>query len=691
MQHRRPHWRGWWCRFATATVAATTLATTAGSPIWGGDGQSPFSWMAGPSLPQGQSAAAPGVPQVPHRVARTQPPVSPAPHPVPLTPHDQYGSSAWSPEYGTMQRSALVPQTPQGVSPWPMPGGTMPSGPALNGPGFVPSQQTQPKQPVTLPPTPSQGDLPWADAATLPGEVAPAVLHPSAAVPGISLPLTAPQATAPPPMAPQFSMPGVLPWQRAKANAAAADTTPSPATQQTTVMPSEMAARVAGPLAIVPPTGSDAVAGEPTPALPTPALPTPAQPTITPPTVTDPAPAEPVMHEPTLAEPTPAQPKVAEPTIAEPTLAEAAVTVTSPAQVTPAQTPPAQTAPVQTAPDVSPTDVSAVGSLALSPQVYDQVSRQAVQHITKGFELADRRMFYAARREFHRALEVIAQALDLHEPTPRHTTALVNGMRAMDEAADFQSLALDVDRDVRAIAASHRTPVLQLVTEPLSPLAAAQHYYAYAQEQLALSVKPLQAGSAALSALGKLHDELAREETTFVENPMARVKVFHQAALLVDQNNWQAANELAVFLTRSGNYEEARGWFQHSVTVSPQPENWHNLACLHAALGEQQAAQFALAQARRLAGIEPSGEPASITSRVDVQWVDPQQFATVGANLPLESMPPGGAAPQTAAPSGQTAQTKPATAGSEKAPITATHPASAPTAPRTWNWFPWKR
>lgn len=688
MQHRRPHWRSWWCRFATATVAATTLATTAGSPIWGGDSQSPFSWMAGPSLPQDQAAVAPGVPQVQQRIARTQPPISQVPHPVPLTPHDRYGSSAWSPEYGTMQRSALVPQTQQGVSPWQTQGGTMQGGPVLNGPGFVPPQQTQPKQPVTLPPTPSQGDLPWADAATLPGEVAPAVLHPGAAVPGIGLPLTAPHTTAPPPMAPRFSTPGVLPWQRAKASAAASNTTPPAAAQQTVVVPSQMEAKVAGPLAITPPTGNDTVAGEPTPALPTPAFPTPAQPNITPPTVTDPTPAEPVVPEPTLAEPTPAQPQLPEPTLAEPAVTQSTPSQAAPTQIAPTQTAPDQTAPVQTAP---PTDVSAVGSLALSPQVYDQVSRQAVQHITKGFELADRRMFYAARREFHRALEVIAQALDLHEPTPRHTTALVNGMRAMDEAADFQNLALDVDRDVREIAASHRTPVLQTVAEPLSPLAAAQQYYAYAQEQLALAVKPLQAGSAALSALGKLHDELAREETTFVENPLARVKVFHQAALLVDQNNWQAANELAVFLARSGNYEEARGWLQHSVAVSPQPENWHNLACLHLALGEQQQAQFAMAQARRLAGIDSSGEPASITSKVDVQWVDPQQFADVGANLPLESMPPGGAAPQAPSPNGQTAQNTAAAKGTEKAPATAAHPASAPTAPRTWNWFPWKR
>jgi len=582
----------------------------------------------------------------------------------------------------------MVPQTQQGGGAWPLQGGAMQNrptqhdpaqnGPVLNGPGLVPPQPVYPpqpdtRQPMSLPPTPSQGDLPWADAATLPGEVPPMKWQQDSAAPVIGMPA---QASAPPQMAPQFPSLAPLPWQREVANAAASNT-PSP------VVPSEVGARIAGPLHMVPPTGVQPPVTEPTPALPTPA-----QPEITPPTVTDPLPMEPSALEPSVAEPTTAEPKLAQPSVPGPTVNEPSHTYDA-------------------SPKATPAAPAAVGAVGVSPQVYEQVSRHAVQHIAKGFELADRRMFYAARREFHRALEVIAQALDLHESTQRHTTALVNGLRAMDEASDFQNRALDVDRDVREIAASHRTPVLHNLAEPISPLAAAQQYYAYAQEQLALAVKPLQAGSAALSALGKLHHEIAREENSFVENPLARVKVFHQAALLVDVNNWHAANELAVFLVRSGHYEEARGWFQHSIAVSPQPETWHNLACLHAKLGEHQLAQIAQEQARRLAGIDASGQPASITSPVDVQWLDPEQFASVSANLPLESLPPGGAVPSVPAsggqpvPTGQAAQTKatnngtaqraPAATAPEKAPATANQQAGGPAAPRTKSWFPWKR
>lgn len=712
MQHGRPHWRRWWSRLATATVAATTLATTAGSPIRGGDGQSPFAWMAGPALSQEGEATARAVqpaPQVPQHVARIQQAIPPAPRNETPSAPDLYGSSAWSPELGTqpLPQPALSPQLQYGSSPWPMADSAAQGAPQLNGRGLAHTQPLS-RQPVSLPATKPQGSLPWADDATIPGDAAPVTLPPSGqalhqgtnplmaglpqgavppaavqaanVVPGIQPPLSA-LNTAPPQMAPSFPAPAVLPWQRATSNAATAPSdVPPTTTPPMTVVPSEMGAKVAAPLAIVPPTGSDALAPGPDPVVPTPAVPTPAVPTNPQPVVPQPAVPEPSVPDPAIAEPKITAPAITEPTITEPAVAEP----------TPAQPAVPPTTSALVGPATSQAGGATASEPALSPQVLDMVSRQAIQHVSKGFELADRRMFYSARKEFHRALEVIAQALDMHEATPRHTTALVNGLRALDEAADFQSRALDVDRDVRQIAASHRTPVLHALTEPISPLAAAQQYYGYAQEQLALAVKPLQAGSAALSALGKLNDELAREETTFVANPLARVKVFHQAALLVDQKNWQAANELAVFLARNGNYEQARGWLQHSIAVAPQPENWHNLACLHAVLGEQREAQLAQAQARRLAGIEASGQPASITSRVDVQWVDPEQFARLGSNLPLESMPPGGA-PAAPSAANQTAQTATAAKPGEEAPATATHPAGGPTAPRAWNWFPWKR
>ena len=281
-------------------------------------------------------------------------------------------------------------------------------------------------------------------------------------------------------------------------------------------------------------------------------------------------------------------------------------------------------------------------------------------------------MLYAARQEFVRALEVVAQALDMHEDRPFHSLALVNGLKALDEAADFHARRRDIDRDLRSVAASHRTPVLQKSTAPVSPLAAAQLYYAHAQEQLALAVRPVPAGSAALCALGKLHSELARESSSFVSNAASQVKVFHQAALLVDNNNWEAANELAVLLVGSGNLAEARGWLLHSVSVAPKAESWHNLARVHEMFGETQLAGAAQAEALRLAHRGPDGLPAPINSPVDVQWVAPEEFAQRSTTLPAEQ-----GTKQTNAPQGST-------------PAAGVQQAQQPAEPGGWRW-PWKR
>ncbi len=319
----------------------------------------------------------------------------------------------------------------------------------------------------------------------------------------------------------------------------------------------------------------------------------------------------------------------------------------------------------------------------LSRHELDGVSRQAEVLVARGYELADRRMLYAARQQFIQALQVIAQALDAHEAKPYHALALVNGLQALEEAGEFQARSMDVDRTVQDIALGHRTPVLGKLTRPISALAAGQLYYAHAQEQLSLAVSPVPAGSAALCALGKLHVEFGREEASFIRNSVPQVKVFHQAALLVDTNNWEAANELAVFLVQSGNTQEARGWLQHSVRVSPRAENWHNLAAVHRRFGETDLAIRADAEARRLAGRGPDGQPLPVNSPVDVQWMDPQEFAQ-RPTVPQDSMP-NNSANNTGAPPGV------ASARRNSAPPQGLRQAEAPADSRGWKWLPWVR
>ncbi len=316
-----------------------------------------------------------------------------------------------------------------------------------------------------------------------------------------------------------------------------------------------------------------------------------------------------------------------------------------------------------------------------SRQALDGVSRQAEMHVARGYELADRRMLYAARQELTRALEVIAQALDAHEAEAQHTLALVQGLRALEEAADFQLRTPAADHNLASMTASHQTKVLQEHTGPISPLAAAQLYYSYAQEQLTLAVGQVAAGSAALCALGKLHAELAREPSPFVRNALPQVKVYHQAALLANPNNWEAANELAVFLVRSGNYEEARAWLQHSVSIAPRAESWHNLARVHQMFGETQQAAVAQAEALRLAARGPDGLPAAINSPVDVRWIEPEEFARRPPAMSLDNAPANGANPTSV---------RKADASQPGAAQPKVQQAEQPAEQRGWSW-PWRR
>ena len=92
------------------------------------------------------------------------------------------------------------------------------------------------------------------------------------------------------------------------------------------------------------------------------------------------------------------------------------------------------------------------------------VNQRATVRIRRGYELADRGAYFAARNEFVDALNIIAEAKDQLHGTPRRTVALANGLRALDEAADFLPLKADgAEVSLAVIVASHRTPAAKAI------------------------------------------------------------------------------------------------------------------------------------------------------------------------------------------------------------------------------------
>jgi tetratricopeptide (TPR) repeat protein len=276
------------------------------------------------------------------------------------------------------------------------------------------------------------------------------------------------------------------------------------------------------------------------------------------------------------------------------------------------------------------------------------VAREADRHSRRAFELAAKHAHYAARSEFIAALRLLAQALDAQYDTDRHSRALAAGLQAIDEADDFvpKQGRLEADLDMSEIVGAHRTPVLNESTAGhITPMRALQEYLVYAQKQLASAAHHEVAGSMALRGLGKLHEALATERDSSVRAVESKAVTFYQAALLVDPQNYMAANDLGVLLARHGRYEDARRAVEHSIAVRPNPASWGNLAVIYDRLGLADRA----GKARQLAQDTRPGSPRMLGARsavgpVEVEWVDPSNFAqTGGGPVPPASKPPSGA------------------------------------------------
>lgn len=273
--------------------------------------------------------------------------------------------------------------------------------------------------------------------------------------------------------------------------------------------------------------------------------------------------------------------------------------------------------------------------MMMRPRDLEMVARRADGHTMAGFELAGRRAYMSAQAEFLQALRMIAESLDIHHGTDRHSKALVAGMRALEESDEFMPTGrgLEGELDVRVLSQGHRSPVLTAEeAHGMAPLEARQRYYAYAQEQLAAAGAGETSASMALHGLGKLLTALAQAPDSPVLAPEPKAMVLQQAALLVDGRNALAANELGVLLARAGRYEQAREVLLHSARLLPQPTTWHNLAVVHFQLGEQDLGQ--LAQLESKAAEEHARQLAArrgVSINPHVQWLGPEEFAKTTA------------------------------------------------------------
>ncbi len=265
--------------------------------------------------------------------------------------------------------------------------------------------------------------------------------------------------------------------------------------------------------------------------------------------------------------------------------------------------------------------------IGLPPQVAvrtEQMSREAIG-------LADRGALYASRQQFLRIMRVTCQSLDAQIGRSVHSTALVRGLRALEEADDF-SLTADspaADVHLKGFIAGHRTPILKDADHSrLTALTAMQQYYKYAHEQLALAGNDEPISSDALYSLGRIEALLSEQEPTASQGGPKALALYH-AALTVYPNNAQAANELGVMLARRGRWRESYRALMKANEVAPTAASLTNLAKVEQQLGNAMGARYAAQQAIQLREVEsqqPSGRPGGI------QWVDNATFNRTGSS-----------------------------------------------------------
>jgi hypothetical protein len=405
-----------------------------------------------------------------------------------------------------------------------------------------------------------------------------------------------------------------------------------------------------------PPTAAVAPAAPPTPVA---AVPVAAAPVATEPVV---AKAEPVMAqaEPVVAKaepvPVPVAPKAIAPqTSALRAAAPIAAATPAPAQVVAAAPDPvpAALAPME-APVPAPVAATApppvaAPQLPVAPQVAAVRSpamiatlARADERVRHAIQLAEKGAMYASRKEFTAAISAIAQAHDVERSTRQYSHATTAGFQALKEASEFNAAG---EVDVRRLVAGHKTPVLkQFDVSDLPPTLAAQHYYNYAKEQLAIGVGRETVGSIALYGLAKLIIAGAGANSQQLEYTGPAMALY-QAALICEPQNFRAAHELGVLLAGSGQLELAREMLMGSVASSPQPVMLKNLAVVHSRLGEPKLA----AEAQQKADILTQTSPNSKTPAV--QWVDAATFASMGAGADPAN-PPTAMTPQKSQPHG---------------------------------------
>jgi tetratricopeptide (TPR) repeat protein len=276
----------------------------------------------------------------------------------------------------------------------------------------------------------------------------------------------------------------------------------------------------------------------------------------------------------------------------------------------------------------------------------EMIAPQAQAHIDYALNLAERGAVQSAQDEFTIALDLIADALDAdtRNATRAHARAVQAGLTAIGETKDFvpADTPHNVVINLAQLAATHQTPVLRNIdVSQMTRAEALQRYHSYATQQLAFAGGRSAIASSALYGLGRAECVTTTGASGRNRLGAPNAMALYQAALFVDPQNYMASNELGVLMARFGDLDSAAGQLEHSLSIKPQAETWHNLAAVYRRMGQLEKAEQADREREKLVAAPRSAgsvakDSTDLASRPQLQWVDSDTFAATATPYGLD-------------------------------------------------------
>ncbi len=165
----------------------------------------------------------------------------------------------------------------------------------------------------------------------------------------------------------------------------------------------------------------------------------------------------------------------------------------------------------------------------------------------------------AASNEFLRCVATIAESRDRVQGMTLRSESLRNGIAGMIERDLLEGAIPDGPAVVASIVREFQTPVgIALQKKEKTEREVLATYPDFIKQSFVVAIGESSTASQALAGLAKIHSDRWQSKAG-LEIDQQRMLILLEAAIAVDEGNWQAANELGIAKAEAGLLSEARG------------------------------------------------------------------------------------------------------------------------------------